>query len=78
MRESQSYIGKGELIESTSHKKTGSQTVGWGCHVTVKNSDPKLFLSKRNAGGKIEKRLRERHSSDRPNLRSISRRGSKP
>jgi hypothetical protein len=33
---------------------------GWGCHPTVKNSDPELFLSKRTAGTKIEKRLREK------------------
>jgi hypothetical protein len=35
------------------------------------NSDPELFLSKRTAGKKMEKRLRERRSSDWPDLRSI-------
>ena len=36
-----------ELIESTSSRKTGHQVEGWGCHPTVKNSDPELFLSKK-------------------------------
>jgi hypothetical protein len=36
-----------------------------------------LFLSKRTAGTKMEKKLRERRSSDLPNLGSISRGGSK-
>ena len=38
--------------------------------LTVKNFVPELFLSKRTAGTKIEKRLRERRSNDLPNLRS--------
>ena len=46
---------------------------GYGCHPTVKNSDSELFLSKRTAGTKMEKRLRERQSNDWPNLASISR-----
>jgi hypothetical protein len=58
--------GKKKLVESTSSKKTGHQVERWGCHPTVKNSDPELFLSKRNAGTKMEKRLRERHSNDPP------------
>ena len=41
---------------------------GGGCHLTVKNSDPELFLSKRTAGTKMKKRLRERKSSDWPKL----------
>jgi hypothetical protein len=44
---------------------------------TVKNSDPELFLSGRTARTKMKKRLRERRSSDRPNLGSSSREGSK-
>jgi hypothetical protein len=32
-----------------------------------KNSDPELFLSKRTAGTKMEKRLKERQSTDCPN-----------
>ena len=50
---------------------------GWGYHVPVKNFDPELFQSKRTAGIKMEKRLREKRSSDWPNLGSISRGGSK-
>ena len=38
------------------------------CHHTVKNSDTGLFLSKRATRTKMEKRLRERRSSDRTNL----------
>ena len=66
-----------ELVESISSRKTGHQVEGWGCHPTVKNSDPELFLSKRTAGTKMEKRLRERRSSDQPKLGSISKGGSK-
>jgi hypothetical protein len=36
-----------------------------------KNFDPELFLSKGNAGTKMEQRLKERPSSDRPNLGCI-------
>ena len=50
----------------------------WGCHPIVKNSDPELFLSKRTAETKMEKRLRERRSSDQPNLGSISREAPNP
>jgi hypothetical protein len=51
---------------------------GWGCHTTVKNSDPELFLSKRTAETKMERSLRERQSSDRPKLGSISRDAPRP
>ena len=47
------------------------------CHSTVKNSNPELSLPKRTAGTKMKKKLRERQSSDRPKLESISRGGSK-
>ena len=40
---------------------------GWGCHPTVKSSDPKLFLSEGTAGRKMETSMRERNSSDRLN-----------
>jgi hypothetical protein len=63
--------GPKELGEFTSSRKTGHQEEGWGCHSTVKNSDPKLFLSKRPAETKMEKRLRERRSNEHPNLNSI-------
>jgi hypothetical protein len=45
--------------------------------LTVKNSNSELSLSKRTAGTKIEKRLRERRSKDWPKLGPISRGGSK-
>jgi hypothetical protein len=59
--------GERELVEPTSSRKTGHQVEGWGCHLTVKKSYPELFLSKRTAGTKMEKRLRARRSSDWPN-----------
>jgi hypothetical protein len=40
---------------------------------TVNISDPELFLSKRTSGTKMKKRLKERLSSNQPNLGSISR-----
>jgi hypothetical protein len=49
----------------------------WGCHPIIKNSDPELFLSKRTAGIKMEKRLRKRRSSDRVKLGSILKGDSK-
>jgi hypothetical protein len=49
----------------------------WLAILQSKNSDPELSLSKRTAGTKMEKRLRERWSSDQPNLGSISRGGFK-
>jgi hypothetical protein len=42
-----------------------------------KISNPELFLSKRTAGTKMEKSLRERNSNDQSNLVFISRGSSK-
>jgi hypothetical protein len=49
--------GERELVQSTSIRKIGHQVERWGFHPTIKNSDPELILSKRNAGTKMEKRL---------------------
>ena len=72
-----SNSGERELVESTSSQKPGCQVERWGCYPTVKTSDPELLLSKRTAGTKMEKRPRERQSSDLLNLGFISRGGSK-
>ena len=68
-----SNTGDGELVDSTSSRKIMPQVEGWGCHSTVKNSDPELFLSKRTAGANMDKRLREMRYSDQHNLEYISR-----
>ena len=62
--------GERELVESSS-RMTGYKVEGWGCQLTVKSSDPELFLSKRMAGTKMEKRPREKRSSGQPNFGSI-------
>ena len=78
LRENAQKWGEGtHRGNSISSRKTGHQVEQWGCHPTVKNSDPELFLSKRNSGTKMEKRGRERRPSDQLNLDSISREGSK-
>jgi hypothetical protein len=58
--------GERELVEPTSNEKAGHQVEGCDCHTTVKNSDRGLFLSKRTAGTKMEKRLRERNPVTSP------------
>ena len=52
--------GERELVESISSRKTEHQVEGWGCHATVKNSDPEMFLSKRTTRTKMKKRLRKK------------------
>ena len=43
--------GEIKFVESRSSRKTGrTSSEGWGCHPTVKSSDPELFLSEGNAG----------------------------
>ena len=71
------YSRERELVESTSRRTIGHQVERWGCHPIVKNSDPELFLSKITGETKMENSLRERKSSDKSNLESISKRGSK-
>ena len=62
------YSGQSEIVEFVSSRKTGHQVEGWSCHLTVKNSDPELFLSERTAGTKMGKSLRKRRSSADRNL----------
>ena len=61
------YSRERELVEFTSSRKTGHQVERWGCHPTVKNSEPELFLSDGTAGTQMEKSLRKRRPSDRSN-----------
>ena len=70
-------IGEKELVEVISNRKIGHRIEGWCSHPTVKNTDPELFLPKRTAETKMEKRLKESRSIDLPKLGSISRGGSK-
>ena len=72
-----STSGERELVEPTSSRKTKLQVRGWGFLPSVKNSDSDSLTSKRTAGIKIEKQLRERRSSDLPKLESSSRGCSK-
>jgi hypothetical protein len=60
-----------EPEETTSSSQTGLPVEGWGYQSTYKTFDPKLLLSKRNAGTKMEQRLKEWQTSDHPNLKSI-------
>ena len=55
-----SNSGERKLVVSTSSREAGHQVEGWGCHPTVKNSGPELFLSERTARTKMEKKLSKR------------------
>jgi hypothetical protein len=68
--------GERELVESTSSKKDRASSGGIGLS-SHNSSDLELFLSIRSAGTKMEKRLRERLSTDWPSLGPISRGYSK-
>jgi hypothetical protein len=70
--------GERELKGSTSSRSTGSQVGRQSYRITAKISDPEFFLSKRTAGTKMEKRLKERGSNDQPNLGSISGEAPRP
>ena len=50
-----------EPEQSTSSRQTGTTVEGQGYQPTCKTFDLGLFLSKRNAGTKMEKRLKESH-----------------
>jgi hypothetical protein len=63
--------GDKEPEEITSSSQTGSPVEGWGHQSTYKTYDPKLILSKRNAGTKMEHRLREWSTSDQTTLKPI-------
>ena len=70
--------GDMEPEETTSSSQTGLPVEEWGHQPTYKTFDPKLLLSKRNAGTKMEQRLNERLSIDQPNLGFIPRKGTSP
>ena len=53
-----------EPEETTSSSQTGHPVEGWGHQPTYKTFDPKLVLSKRNAGTKMEQRLNKWLTSD--------------
>jgi hypothetical protein len=51
---------------------------GWGHPSIFETFDPELFLSKGNTRTRLEQRLKEKPSSDQPNLGSIPWAGTKP
>jgi hypothetical protein len=57
--------------ETTFSSQTGHPSGGVGHQFTYKTFDPKLVLSNRNAGTKMERRLNEWLTIDKPNLRPI-------
>ena len=54
------YSGERELVESSSSGGTGHQVERWGCHPTVKSSNPELFLSERTARKKHGEKPKEK------------------
>jgi hypothetical protein len=48
-----------EPEETTSSSQIGSTVEGWRHQPTYKTFEPKLVLSKRNAGTKMEQRVKE-------------------
>jgi hypothetical protein len=69
------YRGERELVESTSSRKTGHQVEGWGCHPTVRKSEPELFL--KELQGQKGEEIGGKEVQGHPNLGSSSSRGSK-
>jgi hypothetical protein len=67
-----------EPEETTSSSQTGSLGKEWDHQPTYKIFSPKLLLSERNEGTKMEQRMKERLSSDQPNLGSIPWAGTNP
>jgi hypothetical protein len=60
--------GDTETEETTSNRHSVEE---WGHQTTYKTYDPKLVLSKTNAGTKMEQRLKEWPTNDWSILRSI-------
>jgi hypothetical protein len=56
--------GEMEQETITSNRQTGSLIEGWDHQHTFIFFDPEFFLTKRNAGKKMEQRPKERPSSD--------------
>jgi hypothetical protein len=73
-----SNSGEMEPEETTSRSYTWPPLEGWGHQPTFKFCEPELFLSKRNAGTKMEHRLKEWPTNDWPNMGSIPWAGTKP
>jgi hypothetical protein len=67
-----------EPEETTSSSQTGPPVEGGGHQTTYKSFDPKLVLSKRNSGTKIEQRLKEWPISGQVILKPIPWAGTNP
>jgi hypothetical protein len=63
---------------TTSSSQAEHPVEGWGHQTTYKTFDPKLTLSKTNAGTKMEQRVNEWLTSDRPIWRPIPLAGTNP
>jgi hypothetical protein len=67
-----------EPEEITQVDRPGPELMDGATLTHLKFFDPELFLSKENAGTKMEQRLKERPSRDRPTLGSIPCQGPNP
>jgi hypothetical protein len=70
--------GEMEPEETTSSGQIWPTMERWSHPLIFKNFDPELFLSKGNAGTKVEQRMKEKPYSDQSNLGFILCAGTKP